>query len=64
MCVYILFHGRNYSKYWFNFWDYRYGNCFTFNGGFDDNGNEQTILKTQSTGPFGGNIINAVIGNT
>ena len=52
----FLSHFRNYSKFWSHFWDYRYGNCYEFNGGMDDNFNNQTILETHSTGPFGGKM--------
>lgn len=48
---------RNYSKHWHNFWDFRFGNCFTFNGGLDDFGKPQKILHSHSTGPAGGEII-------
>ena len=48
---------RNYSKYWHHFWDYRYGNCFTFNGGIDDNGDNQKVLISHNTGPDGGSVI-------
>ena len=46
---------RNYSKYWHRLWDYRYGNCYTFNGGIDDNGDKQRVLSSHVTGPTGGN---------
>ena len=46
---------RNYSKYWHHLWDYRYGNCYTFNGGIDDNGDNQRVLSSHVTGPTGGN---------
>ncbi|XP_022797297.1 degenerin deg-1-like [Stylophora pistillata] len=49
---------ENYSKYWNRFWDYRYGNCYTFNGGVDDDHNNQTILETHNTGPYGGLKLN------
>lgn len=47
---------RNFSKYWSHFLDFRYGNCYTFNSGIN-----QTILDTQTTGPFGGTVINLEI---
>lgn len=50
----FFLHFRNYSNFWSRFWDYRYGNCYEFNGGKDDNYNDQAILETHSTGPFGG----------
>ncbi|XP_020621667.1 amiloride-sensitive sodium channel subunit alpha-like [Orbicella faveolata] len=52
---------KNYSKYWHHFWDYRYGNCFTFNGGMDDDKKNQTTLATHSTGPYGGLTLNLFI---
>ena len=51
---YLFF--RNFSKYWYHFWDFRYGNCYIFNSGIN-----QTILETQTTGPFGGTVINSEI---
>ena len=50
----ILTYRKNYSEYWNKFWDYRYGNCYTFNGGVDDDHNNQTVLETHNTGPSGG----------
>ncbi|XP_073254651.1 epithelial sodium channel subunit gamma-like [Porites lutea] len=47
---------RNFSKYWYHFWDFRYGNCYIFNSGIN-----QTIHKTQTTGPFGGLKLNLFI---
>ncbi|XP_029186299.2 amiloride-sensitive sodium channel subunit alpha-like [Acropora millepora] len=52
---------RNYSKFWTRFWDYRYGNCFDFNGGIGDNHTEQEILKTHNTGQSGGLKLNLFI---
>lgn len=49
---------KNYSEYWNKFWDYRYGNCYTFNGGVDDDHNNQTVLETHNTGPSGGLKLN------
>ena len=50
----ILTYRKNYSEYWNKFWDYRYGNCYTFNGGVNDDHNNQTVLETHNTGPSGG----------
>ena len=47
-------HRNDYSKYWHQFWDFRYGNCFTFNGGMDDEYQKQTILETRRSGSSGG----------
>ena len=48
---------RNYSRYWRHLWDYRYGNCYTFNGGVDDSGESQRVLNSHITGPTGGNVL-------
>ncbi|CAH3149507.1 unnamed protein product [Pocillopora meandrina] len=53
-CSFRGYDCRNYSKHWHNFWDFRFGNCFTFNGGLDDFGKPQKILHSHSTGPAGG----------
>lgn len=47
---------RNYSRYWHHFWDYRFGNCFTFNGGVNDYGESQKVLISHNTGPNGGDL--------
>lgn len=53
--ILIIWQYRNdYSKYWHQFWDYRYGNCFTFNGGMDDEYHKQTTLKTNQPGSSAG----------
>ena len=52
----IIFFFRKFSKYWYHSWDFRYGNCYIFNSGIN-----QTILETQTTGPFGGTVINSEI---
>ena len=49
------FNFRNYSKYWNFLWDSRYGNCYTFNGGINDEGEKQRVLQSYVTGPTGGN---------
>lgn len=53
--MYFSFNFRNYSKYWHFLWDYRYGNCYTFNGGINDEGEKKRVLQSYVTGPTGGN---------
>ncbi|XP_078380361.1 epithelial sodium channel subunit alpha-like [Oculina patagonica] len=60
-CSFRGYDCRNYSKYWRHLWDYRYGNCFTFNGGTDDNGKKQKGLSSHITGPTGGLKLNLFI---
>ena len=38
------------SKFWTQQWDYKYGNCFTFNGGSDKDGKPLRILKASKPG--------------
>lgn len=56
----ILYPYSNYTKYWHTFWDFRFGNCFTFNGGISDFGESQKVLHSFNTGPAGGNVRSVV----
>ncbi|XP_078379993.1 epithelial sodium channel subunit alpha-like [Oculina patagonica] len=53
-CSFRGYDCRNYTRYWHNFWDFRFGNCFTFNGGINDYGESQKVLQSFNTGPAGG----------
>ena len=54
MHCFIFISFRNYSRFWSYLWDYRHGNCFMFNGGKDDEGKTQKVLRSHTTGPTGG----------
>ncbi|XP_022797294.1 amiloride-sensitive sodium channel subunit alpha-like [Stylophora pistillata] len=60
-CSFRGYDCRNYSRYWRHFWDHRYGNCFTFNGGTDDDGEGQKVMISHITGPAGGLKLNLFI---
>ena len=49
--------GRNLSKHWRWSWNYRYGNCFTFNDGMDDSEEPIKVLTSSKPGPSQGLII-------
>lgn len=44
----------NLSEHWTNNWNYKFGNCYTFNSGFDANDKKMRILKTSKPGPSQG----------
>ncbi|XP_015764092.1 PREDICTED: degenerin deg-1-like [Acropora digitifera] len=60
-CSYRRYDCRNYSRFWSYLWDYRHGNCFMFNGGKDDEGKMQKVLRSHTTGPTGGLKLNLFI---
>lgn len=39
------------SKFWVEIWNWRYGNCFTFNPGADLNGSSLAVFRTTKPGP-------------
>ena len=41
---------RYFSKFWVNHWNWKYGNCFTFNPGGNETGSKLDIFKTSKTG--------------
>ena len=45
---------RNLSKFWTRRWDYKYGNCFTFNNGEEEDGTPLPVLKATKPGPAQG----------
>ncbi|XP_068740274.1 amiloride-sensitive sodium channel subunit alpha-like [Montipora capricornis] len=56
-CTYRGISCRNFSSdVWKQFWHYKYGNCFVFNGGGDtqDSGAKVSILKSNKPGPSHG----------
>ncbi|XP_028411245.1 degenerin deg-1-like isoform X2 [Dendronephthya gigantea] len=44
----------NLSKYWSQHWNYKYGNCYTFNPGINFHGENIGVLKTTKPGPSQG----------
>ncbi|CAH3105581.1 unnamed protein product [Porites lobata] len=60
-CSFRGYDCKNYSKYWNFLWDSRYGNCYTFNGGINDEGEKQRVLQSYVTGPTGGLKLNLFI---
>ncbi|CAB4038108.1 amiloride-sensitive sodium channel subunit alpha-like [Paramuricea clavata] len=42
------------SKHWTQSWNYKYGNCYTFNNGVDKDKNPMRILKASKPGPSHG----------
>lgn len=44
----------NISKYWSREWNYKYGNCFTFNRGIDEEGKPQRVFRATKPGPSQG----------
>jgi len=60
-CTFRGYDCRNYSRFWRHLWDYRYGNCYTFNGGVTDDGEGQKVLQSHITGPTGGLKLNLFI---
>ena len=44
----------NYSNWWFHRWHYKYGNCYTFNSGIDQNYQAVRTLSTSKPGPSQG----------
>ena len=55
---------RTLRKFWSQQWDYKYGNCFTFNGGSDEDGKPLRVLKATKAGPTNGtrNYMNVLKG--
>ena len=47
---------RNFSKFWSQQWNYKYGNCFTFNGGSDKDKQPLRVLKATKPGPTHGKV--------
>ncbi|XP_068734788.1 degenerin del-1-like [Montipora capricornis] len=60
-CSYRGYDCRNYSRFWRHLWDYRHGNCYTFNGGINDDGKPQKVLESHITGPTGGLKLNLFV---
>ncbi|XP_057301340.1 acid-sensing ion channel 4-A-like [Hydractinia symbiolongicarpus] len=46
-CTYSQVYNCENLKQWRQFWHYKYGNCFAFNTGFDQDGNEIEPIKTK-----------------
>ncbi|XP_028411227.1 acid-sensing ion channel 4-A-like isoform X2 [Dendronephthya gigantea] len=44
----------NYTDWWVQNWHYKYGNCYTFNGGVNQNGEAMRTLSTSKPGPSQG----------
>ena len=56
-CFFCNLFRRNISKYWSREWNYKYGNCFTFNRGIDEEGKPQRVFRATKPGPSQGKII-------
>ncbi|XP_022808058.1 amiloride-sensitive sodium channel subunit alpha-like isoform X3 [Stylophora pistillata] len=56
--IYCSFRGINCvnhtRRYWNRFWHYAYGNCYIFNGGYNDQGERTILFNSSETGPFFG----------
>ena len=50
----FYFYFSNFSNWWSQRWDYKYGNCYTFNGGIDKNNEPIRVLGTSKPGPSQG----------
>lgn len=48
-------------QFWTRFWHRRYGNCYTFNKGIDENGLDTEIMTTSQAGRGELNITKSVI---
>ena len=47
---------RNLSKFWTLRWNYKYGNCYTFNDGVDDQETPLRVLQSSKPGPSQGMV--------
>ncbi|XP_028408123.1 degenerin deg-1-like [Dendronephthya gigantea] len=47
----------NLSKFWTESWNYRYGNCFTFNDGVDEKEAPLRVLQSSKPGPSQGLVL-------
>ncbi|XP_046838980.1 degenerin unc-8-like [Xenia sp. Carnegie-2017] len=47
----------NLSKFWTRRWNNKYGNCYTFNNGFDKDSNRVRVLKATKPGPSQGLVL-------
>ncbi|CAB4033311.1 amiloride-sensitive sodium channel subunit gamma-2-like, partial [Paramuricea clavata] len=43
-----------FAKFWVKHWNWKYGNCFTFNPGGNETGHKLRIIHTSGTGPHHG----------
>ncbi|KAJ7385275.1 ligand-gated sodium channel [Desmophyllum pertusum] len=50
-CMPIFSHHSDFLKFWKRTWNWRYGNCFTFNSGATDDGKRTPILTSTKPGP-------------
>ena len=48
----IFFHGfSDFMKYWKRTWNWRYGNCYTFNSGATGKGKKIPVMTSTKPGP-------------
>lgn len=53
--IHILF--SYFKQYWSTSWNWRYGNCFTFNSGANQSGYRLPVFRTSKPGPNYGKCI-------
>jgi hypothetical protein len=49
MSIFLFF--SYFAKFWVKHWNWKYGNCFTFNPGGNETGHKLGIIHTSGTGP-------------
>ena len=47
----VLLNFRYLSNYWIYSWNWKFGNCFTFNPGANQTGHKMQVLRTSMPGP-------------
>ena len=52
----VYINRSNYSTFWYRRWHYKYGNCYTFNGGLDQDEQPIRVLSTSKPGPSQGDV--------
>ena len=52
----VYIYRSNYSTFWYQRWHYKYGNCYTFNGGLDQDEQPIRVLSTSKPGPSQGDV--------
>lgn len=61
-CLILLTHS-DFLKYWKRTWNWRYGNCYTFNSGATEDGKKTPVLTSTKPGPQYGNGVICFIVN-
>ena len=49
--IYFIFTFRYFRKYWRHVWNWKYGNCYTFNFGAAEDNTTLALLRTNKAGP-------------